>query len=100
MYKKIGSLAALGVGIVSSPKIANAEQITTLKKLVASGINHEFIVTKFHEAQINIGWTEALKVSAEDEGKKIRLETLDRISVVVPIESAVGNPNKIDPDLF
>ncbi|MGZ3768722.1 MAG: hypothetical protein ACXVCP_04755 [Bdellovibrio sp.] len=41
---------------------------------------------------------EVLKVSIDEEGKNYKFDTLDNISVIVPIESAIAAPNKTEPD--
>ncbi len=44
--------------------------------------------------QININWSEILKVSKENEGKDIRFETYDGHSTTLPIRYILGAYNK------
>lgn len=56
------------------------------------------VVVEFYKVSAGrmLNLNELIKVSQKDEGKNINFETMDRISIIVPVFSADGSWNKIE----
>lgn len=61
------------------------------------GINQKSVFHYYNEKTGKIlKLNDLIKVVADDEGKNIKFETLDQISIIVPADRAFGSFNKID----
>ncbi|MGE5085444.1 MAG: hypothetical protein ACM3MG_04030 [Bacillota bacterium] len=86
-------------GITMLTQLAHASETANiaLKNFNQIGLDPEVIQEIYRkQADVELDWNEVLKVSADEEGKNININTLDGISVVVPIYSAAGPFNKGD----
>jgi len=54
------------------------------------------VVNEYRKIGRNLDLNELLKVSKNEEASFIRFETLDQISVIVPVYNADGTWNKIE----
>lgn len=85
------------VAVTGSTAIAG-EKLILAKELGLHGLDYQKIAQIYkNHSNINLNPNELLKVTRDEEGKHIRFETLDHLSVVVPIYHARGVANK---DLF
>lgn len=91
-----GIIAGTVVGI--SAGAANAEsglRAIAVKDLHTHGINRELVTTLFLQKQgIDLNLNEILQVELDEEGKNLKLETMDHLSVSVDLFSARGVGNK------
>lgn len=86
-------------GIAAASQIAQAGKVAQLpvKDLNQVGINPVAIQEAYQEqANVQLNWDEVVKVSADEEGKNINVNTIDGISIVVGIDAASGPFNKGD----
>lgn len=93
--KKINTIVVGGIAAAAQIAQASNEVNLSLKDLSQIGLSPEAIQEAYREqAKVEIDWNEVLKVSADEEGKSINIDTLDGISVVVPIYEASAPFNK------
>lgn len=92
---KIKSIVAGSVLLGSHVGMAQTHVIPA-KDLDKLNIDIHIVSDHFRtQTGVELNSSDVLKVSSENEGKNLRFETLDSISVVVPIEFARGSENKI-----
>lgn len=61
------------------------------------GISSANIITQYQvQKRKTLNINEVVKVSSRDEGKNIKFETLDKISITVPSYTASGSFNKVE----
>jgi len=95
--KKLNTILVGGIAAAANIAQASSEVTLSLKNLTQVGINPEAVKEAYREqAKVVIDWNEVLKVSADEEGENINVHTINGISVVVPIYSAIGPFNKGD----
>ncbi len=73
------------------------EMMVRVGDLDELGISSKFVMESYRASvgrMLNLN--ELIKVSQKNEGKNINFETLDQISVIVPVFSADGSWNKIE----
>lgn len=77
--------------------ISDKQLLILTKDLDRVGVSIEIVQDTY---RLNKGrvldLNEMVKVSAENEGSEIKFETLDHISITVPVHSAAGSWNKVD----
>ncbi|MGZ3800980.1 MAG: hypothetical protein ACXVCR_11675 [Bdellovibrio sp.] len=89
----------IGTVVAANASAANLNEKIALKDIHSLGINKKLVESAFLQSRgINLNMNEVLKVSIDEEGKNYKFDTLDNISVIVPIESAIAAPNKTEPD--
>ena len=94
MTIKVKSIIATSVLLSSQAGSASAESVL-LRDLEQLGIDSAQVKAAFKEqVGINLDINDSMKVSFENEGQSIRFETLDHLSVLVPIMHARGVFNK------
>ncbi len=70
--------------------------VIEVRNLERIGINHLQVVELYQENKgIKLNLNDLVKVSAKNEGQSISFETWDQISIVIPVNMAAGNYNKI-----
>lgn len=75
----------------------NGELMLLVGELDALGFNSKVVIESYKsQAGRMLNLNELIKVSPKDEGKKINFETMDQISITVPVYSADGGWNKIE----
>lgn len=71
------------------------EILIKVNELNHIGLNSVDVIEIYRERrQKQIHWNDMIKVSTYEEGKSIKFETLDKISVIVNAVDAAGMPNK------
>jgi hypothetical protein len=96
MQNKRKTILVIGSVLLGTKALAVQHIIT--KDLGTHGINSEIIEAAFRNTHgINLNINEILKVSADEEGSNYKFDTLDGISVVVPIIDTKGAANKVMP---
>lgn len=100
MTKKISKRPLLGVALLGSLNVYSANYTATASSVTVNdleklGFNSALIFQRFlADYQIELDLWEKLKVSVEDEGKKIQFQTFDDLSIDVDIRNAVASWNK------
>ena len=86
-----------GITLLSSTATlaGNLENLVTVKSLENIGINQEKVINLYRNTHnIELDLWEEIKVSPNEEGKSIKLETLDDFIINIDIDSAAGAWNK------
>lgn len=92
--KKLKGLL-LGTVIGAQTSSSNAETMIHLNEINRIGLQPEVVREHFRiTAGINLNWNEILQVQSNEEGSEINFNTLDGISIIVPVYNALGCPNK------
>lgn len=77
---------------------ASGEELIAVQDLKAQSIDPVSVSFAFQEKfGVSLTNNDILKVSYEKEGGNLRFDTLDNLSVVVPILEARGSENKTEP---
>jgi hypothetical protein len=84
----------MGTTILASAQPSLAIELIKVGELSISGISQDLVINKFQSEGINLNQDELLEMSTDEEGKKIKFETMDNISVNIDINSALGIGNK------
>lgn len=91
---KYKNIAIAGAIVVGSQSGKSEENVISVQSLDKSGFDSMIIKNLFNKEGIVLCPTDFLKVSVEDEGKNIKFESLDQISIIVPRDFANGVGNK------
>lgn len=78
-------------------EIQDNQAAIPINELERIGINIQSLQIHYQmKTGKTLNLTDMIKVSTTDEGKNIKFETLDKISITVDAFSAAGNWNKVD----
>lgn len=73
----------------------SSDALIEVRDLYEAGINQQIIIQNYQQYEgRTLNLNELVKVSPTDEGKNLKFETFDAISIVVPFALATGPFNK------
>lgn len=88
-------IKALMIGSLLVGNQASAQEALPIKDLDTLGIDSSIVFRKFFEQHgIQLSSSQLITVNYEEEGKELSFATLDKISITVPLDVALGVGNK------